>query len=59
MQAKGQEKVSGGGRNRFGGKGSGPSGDCVCPSCGAKVPHRAGLPCNQIDCPKCNMKMMR
>ncbi len=59
MQGKSPGQVRRGGRSRMGEKGSGPSGYCVCPSCGTKVPHKAGLPCNQIDCPKCNMKMMR
>ena len=57
MQAKNQGQVRGGGRNRMDQKG--PSGDCVCPSCGTRVPHKAGFPCNQVECPKCSMKMMR
>ena len=38
---------------------TGLGGNCVCPSCGATVPHIAGQPCNQISCPKCGMKMTR
>lgn len=49
------------GRGRMGGNrpGAGPSGQCVCPSCGATVPHEAGVPCYSIDCPKCGTKMAR
>lgn len=39
--------------------GSGPGGQCVCPSCGAKVPHQVGVPCNQSKCPKCGTPMVR
>lgn len=51
----------GSGRGRLGGNrpGAGPSGNCVCPVCGAKVPHQAGVPCYSVTCPKCNVKMVR
>jgi len=51
----------GGGRGRMGGNrlGAGPSGNCVCPSCGAKIPHQAGVPCYDVGCPKCGAKMTR
>ena len=51
----------GGGRGRIGGTrpGSGPSGNCVCPSCGTVFAHQVGVPCNQIDCPKCGAKMVK
>jgi len=52
-----EEKKIGLGRVR--GEGAGPRGHCICPSCGTKVPHKAGIPCNQINCPKCNTKMIR
>jgi len=38
---------------------AGPGGDCVCPSCGYIVPHGAGDPCFQKDCPKCGTRMIR
>ncbi|MCD6517544.1 MAG: hypothetical protein J7L72_09045 [Candidatus Aminicenantes bacterium] len=49
----------GGGRGGRGGQGFGPGGQCVCPSCGTKVPHKRGTPCNQIKCPKCGTMMTR
>ena len=52
---------SGKGRGRMKGNrpGAGPSGECVCPACGAKVPHQRGVPCYDIKCPKCGTKMAR
>ncbi|HIE17086.1 MAG TPA: hypothetical protein EYP71_02715 [Dehalococcoidia bacterium] len=49
------------GVGRMGGTrpGAGPSGQCVCPNCGEKLPHRAGIPCYNMDCPKCGTKMIR
>jgi len=51
----------GGGRGRMGGTkpGAGPSGYCICPNCGHKVPHQAGQPCYQMSCPKCGTRMVR
>jgi len=51
----------GGGRGRMGGTrpGAGPGGVCVCPSCGEKVNHKQGTPCNNITCPKCGTQMVR
>jgi hypothetical protein len=51
----------GGGRGRMGGNrpGAGPSGNCVCSSCGTKIPHQAGVPCYDVGCPKCGAKMTR
>jgi len=39
--------------------GAGPGGNCVCPSCGEKVPHKLGTPCYTLSCPKCGTKMIR
>lgn len=46
---------------RMGGNrpGAGPSGNCVCPSCGEKVSHQRGTPCYNLSCPKCGTKMIR
>jgi len=49
----------GGGGGRMGGGGMGLGGNCVCPSCGAKVVHQRGTPCYQVTCPKCGTKMTR
>jgi hypothetical protein len=45
------------GRGRRGG--AGPAGNCVCPSCGTKVVHQAGIPCASLNCPKCGIRMIR
>ena len=63
----GQGPGQGGGRGRGRGQGRrrGPSGTaglggfCVCPSCGAKIPHRAGTPCGSLNCPQCGNGMVR
>jgi hypothetical protein len=50
---------SGGGRLGGNRPGSGPSGECVCPNCGARVSHQVGNPCYNRSCPKCGAKMVR
>ncbi len=63
-QGRGQGK---GGRGRGSpGQGAGPGRGsqgapafCVCPACGEKVPHRQGVPCNEMTCPKCGKAMVR
>ncbi len=49
----------GGGRGRGGGSALGPGGNCICPSCGEKVPHQLGKPCFELKCPKCGTAMTR
>jgi len=53
----------GGGRGRGVGRGgpqsAGPSGFCVCPSCGEKTLHQRGVPCSSMKCPKCGKQMGR
>jgi len=53
---RGQGRGAGG---RMGGRAAGPGGFCVCPSCGAKVAHQVGVPCFEVNCPKCGTKMTR
>lgn len=47
------------GRNRGDAPGSGPGGQCVCPSCGYTTPHETNRPCNEIECPECGATMTR
>jgi hypothetical protein len=35
------------------------AGYCVCPNCGHREPHQAGVPCYQVKCPECGMQMTR
>jgi hypothetical protein len=53
----------GGGRGMGMGRGrrgnAGPGGNCICPACGEKVMHQAGVPCTSMSCPKCGMRMVR
>ncbi|MFO8010100.1 MAG: hypothetical protein R6U89_04715 [Dehalococcoidia bacterium] len=55
MRGKGQKRQSG----QMGRPGMGPGGNCVCPSCGERVPHQPGTPCTEISCPKCSTAMVR
>ena len=41
------------------GMGYGPGGYCVCPSCGYREPHVAGVPCVHKMCPNCNIPLIR
>ncbi len=51
---------SGGGGGGGGTKpGSGPGGECLCPQCGHKEPHVAGVRCIDQICPNCGTKMIR
>lgn len=58
----GQGPVSGKGSGRRGQRGpmgAGPAGYCICPKCGEKTTHTAGLPCTLMKCPKCGTVMIR
>ena len=61
--AGGGRGIGRGGRGggRLGGNrpGSGPSGECVCPNCGARLPHQVATPCYDMSCPKCGAKMVK
>ena len=51
---------AGGRGGRMGGPlAGGPGGECVCPSCGEKVAHTVGQPCNQMKCTKCGTPLTR
>jgi hypothetical protein len=43
----------------MGGAGLGPSGNCVCLSCGNTVPHKQGVPCKELTCSNCGALMTR
>jgi S1-C subfamily serine protease len=51
--------LAGGFRGRMGGRGLGPGGFLVCPSCGTKVAHQRGVPCFTVPCPSCGTLMIR
>lgn len=58
---RGMGRSTGKGMGRMGGSrpGAGPSGNCICPSCGTRVPHEVAVPCYNLSCPKCGAKMIR
>lgn len=47
------------GRGGMGGIGVGLGGECVCPRCGQTLPHRRGMPCSTMECPRCRTMMVR
>lgn len=50
---------SGRGRGRMGGYAAGPGGECICPRCKKTMPHQAGVPCTNVQCPDCKIPMTR
>jgi hypothetical protein len=34
-------------------------GYCLCPECGMKISHQAGIPCRRVICPECKINMIR
>ena len=56
---RGAGKGGRGERSQKEGFGKGPSGECVCPSCGKKAPHERGVPCTEVRCPECGTAMTR
>ena len=53
----GGQGSGGGGRNKGGA--FGPGGYCVCMKCGEKIPHKRGVKCTKLRCPKCDKPMVR
>ncbi|MCG6963454.1 MAG: anaerobic ribonucleoside-triphosphate reductase [Acidobacteria bacterium] len=47
------------GRGLKGGAGMGAEGFCICPKCGHREVHRAGVPCLEERCPSCGVAMLR
>jgi len=41
------------------GSGMGSGGYCICPKCGHRKAHTAGVPCRDERCPECGAKMVR
>jgi predicted amidophosphoribosyltransferase len=39
--------------------GLGPGGTCICPECGARLPHPRGVRCEEESCPECGARMLR
>jgi len=56
---QGQGFGFGGGQGRNNGGAYGTGGFCICAKCGEKVPHRRGVKCTTIKCPKCGHVMIR
>jgi len=46
-------------RGRAGCRATGPTGFCLCPACGRRVPHQRGFPCVERTCPTCGASMVR
>ena len=46
-------------RGAFSGQGMGAGGFCVCPKCGYRKPHQAGVRCMDERCPQCGSVMVR
>jgi formate hydrogenlyase subunit 6/NADH:ubiquinone oxidoreductase subunit I len=48
-------------RNKSQQRGTGASqfGVCSCPQCNYSVPHKRGVPCTTLRCPKCNIPLVR
>jgi hypothetical protein len=54
-----EDNSGGRGRGRGNKPGIGPGGNCVCPNCGHKIPHKTGERCADVTCSECGTKMIR
>ena len=59
MRSRGGGRGSGMNKGGRIGVGAGPGGECICFSCGYRIPHQIGVPCYQQVCPECGTNMMR
>lgn len=55
----GMGRMGGSGTGRMGGSGTGTGGECQCPQCGTRAPHKRGMPCVEQKCPQCGSTMVR
>jgi hypothetical protein len=60
----GQQQGAGRGFGRGGGQGRGRGGlggggFCICPKCGKRTPHHAGMPCLDERCTSCGAALVR
>jgi len=37
----------------------GEGGECICPKCETRIPHRQGVRCHDEPCPQCGAKLLR
>lgn len=58
-RGRGQGWGHGAGRGLRDGTGMGAEGHCVCPKCGYRMVHRAGVPCLEERCPSCGVALLR
>lgn len=59
-RGQGRGKGRGQGQGRMGGAQAGSvAGNCLCPECGHREPHKRGEPCVERKCPKCGAAMTR
>ncbi|MBN2109472.1 MAG: DUF134 domain-containing protein [Methanosarcinaceae archaeon] len=56
-RGRGQRRGNSGRGKEAGSTGSGQK--CRCPECGYEQPHYPGVPCAQVNCPKCGKAMVR
>lgn len=58
-QARAGDHLGRGDRDPSLAPGPGPGGFCRCPACHFKVVHEQGIPCIQVQCPRCGQRMER
>jgi hypothetical protein len=58
-QRRGRRNQQGGHRGRRCGGALGAGGDCICPKCGTRTAHQAGVPCIDERCSECGSALLR